>query len=555
MNLRSLFSRGPKWRNLSRAERCAVARNLGAQAVSMAYFGRGYEAVTSPFSEQRRPSVVETRGEDLVLSARDRARIVNMHRDMMRNSPTRVAQDQQIRVNVVGCEGGKLYAAFPSGYGGAARAVERYFNKSWGPHAEFTFRKSFNWLLKTQLTAQDSGGNVVLVFDDGILTGGDGTGRIRGFEGDEIADVPVDLMRRHYSERHRMSQGFVYDASGVFVGCYCSTSQRGRKVFDPSLGVLRLSLDPFAEGDANWTMLGDMRRFNQGRAVSPVTAAITCLVDLHETVASEAQAAKMNAQLVGQVLKDASLDDGQDEREREGAGFDDEADGVEVAREPFTARNLNAIGARFDEMPSGRRLELLDTKRPNANMQAYTEMLAGFVGGTRGLARVFSTLRAQTSYTAFRGEQVMTEPTFRERRKETEREVCDWAARCAIRRAVRLGLVRERLPEGWEGMLAWKWPRMLEVSEKDAQTALNQKLKNGVTSLHRELGPGEYDRLREERRREAADYAADGLVYPGSESVSGALAPATEGGAKDGDGPENGEDKEERSDGTEHDEV
>ena len=513
---------GPKWRNLTRAQRLGVARNLGATAVSLVNFGRGYEAVTSPFSEQRRSSCVETKGEDKVLNARDRARVVNMHRDMMRNSPTRVMQDQQLRVNVVGSVGGKMYASFPDGFEDAAGEVMDYFNHVWAPRAEFTYGKNFNWLLKTLLTAKDVNGNVLLVFDDGILTSGSGTGRIRGFEGDEIADVPDDLLKRHYGESCRQSQGFVYNGSGMFCGCYASTAQRGRSVLDPSLGILRLSRDPFSADDSNWVMLGDMRRFNQGRAVSPVTAAITCLVDLHETLASEAQAAKINSQLVGQILKDASVDDGYDGEDA--AGFDDDEGGGEPVVQEFSTREMNAIGARFDQMPKGLRLELLDTKRPNTNMPAYVEMLTGLVGGTRGLARVYSTLKAQTSYTAFRGEQVMTEPTFRELRKELEREVCDWAARCAIRRAVGLGLIRHALPDGWENMLAWTWPKMVEVSEKDAQSALNQKLKNGVTSLHRELGPGEYERLREERRKEAADYLADGLIYPGSESVSGAIA-------------------------------
>lgn len=540
------FSRdtGPKWRNLTRAQRLGVARNLGATAVSLVNFGRGYEAVTSPFSEQRRSSHVETKGEDKILNARDRARIVNMHRDMMRNSATRVMQDQQVRVNVVGSVGGKMYASFPAEYRDASDEVTNYVNHVWGPRAEYTYGLSLNWILKTALTAQDANGNVLLVFDDGVLTGGCGTGKVRGFEGDEIADVPADLFRAHYGPGFHQSQGFVYDASGMFVGCYASTSQRGRSVFDPKLGVLRLTRDPVSDDDANWVMLGDMRRFNQGRAVSPVTAAITCLVDLHETIASEAQAAKINSQLVGQILRDASDEDygGSD-----AAGFDDDEDGkVEV--QEFSTRELNAIGARFDEMPKGLRLELLDTKRPNTNMPAYVEMLTGLVGGTRGLARVYSTLKAQTSYTAFRGEQVMTEPTFRELRKDLERRVCDWAARCAIRRAVRLGIFSHALPDGWEHMLAWTWPKMVEVSEKDAQGALNMKLKNGVTSLHRELGPGEYERLREERRREAADYIADGLVYPGSESVSGTVVPGGQDGADenrdDGEGPESGKNDE-----------
>ena len=496
-------------------------------------FGRGYEAVTSPFTEQRRAAVVETNGEDKQLTPQQRNKLVNLGRDMMRNAPERVAQDQQLRVNTVGCEGGKLYASFPEGYGAAAEEVMHYFNKVWSIKAEFTFRKNFNWILKTALTAQDVGGNVVLVFDDGILTGGVGTGRVRGFEADEIAEIPQSEFEKRFPKGWTQSRGFIYNASGMFCGLFASTSQRGRAVFDPSAGFLTLRLDPFDdEATPNFILLGDMRRFNQGRAVSPLVSALTALVDLHETVASEAQAAKLNAQMVGQILESESAepDDG-------ASGFDDRAvaDATQAAPETvkFTTKELKAIGAHFDKMPYGLKIELLDTKRPNLNVIAYVEHVTGVIGATRGLARVYATLKAQTSYTAFRGEQAISEQSFREARKEMERTVCDPIARLVIARAARLGLIEAELPEHWEEMLAWTWPKMLEVNEKDAQSALKMKLENGVTSLTRELGPGEMERIIAERKREKQLFDDAGLIYPGTVTVSGEIAGNGGGGEDD----------------------
>jgi len=277
-----------------------------------------------------------------------------------------------------------------------------------------------------------------------------------------------------------------------------------------------------------------MRRFNQGRAVSPLVSALTALVDLHETVASEAQAAKLNAQMVGQILESETA-----EPELGGGGFDDRE--VEDATEAlpdtvkFTTKELKAIGAHFDKMPPGLKIELLDTKRPNLNIIAYVEHVTGVIGATRGLARVYSTLKAQTSYTAFRGEQAMSEQSFREARKDLERTVCDPIARLVIARAVRLGLIVEELPEHWEEMLAWTWPKMIEVNEKDAQSALKMKLENGITSLTRELGPGEMERILAERKREKQLFDDAGLIYPGTVTVSGEIA-----GNGDGDDNEDG---------------
>ena len=188
---------GISWDSLTAEQHNAVARKLGGGVLGLVNLARGYEAVTSPFTEQRRAAAVETKGEDRQLTPAQRNKLVNLGRDMMRNAPERVSQDQQLRVNIVGSVGGKLYASFPVEYKAAADAVMHYFNKVWAPRAEFTFRENFNWILKTALTAQDVGGNVVLVFDDGILTGGVGTGRVRGFEADEIAEIPqVEFEKR-----------------------------------------------------------------------------------------------------------------------------------------------------------------------------------------------------------------------------------------------------------------------------------------------------------------------------------------------------------------------
>jgi capsid protein len=269
-----------------------------------------------------------------------------------------------------------------------------------------------------------------------------------------------------------------------------------------------------------------MFRFNQGRAVSPLASALISLIDLHETVSNEALAAKFNAQLIAQIVHteaepdtpnpSAGAFDGNVGSPGEG-GKDDVV--VEVPKNEA----LKNIGLHAQEMPFGRKIELIDTKRPNPNMSGYVDFVTGLIGGARGLGRVYSTLKAQTSYTAFRGEQIMTWQSFRDMQKELEREVCDWAARCVIARAVRIGAIKSRLPEGWERMIAWTWPRMVEGSEKDAQDGISKKLANGLTSIRREMPPGEFERIMAERIEEKRLFDEAGLIYPGEESVSGSI--------------------------------
>ena len=509
-------------------------------------FALGYESVSPKHDKMRREAVVETKGEDKQLPAAKRMRITNLLRDMLRNSPAFVLQNRQMCINVVGSAGGKMYASFPKGYEEASEEVMHYFNRVWAPQAEFTFGKGFNWLLKTVLTTKDVCGNVILVFDDGILSGGNGSGRIRAFEGDEIANIS-DFDKR-FPKSWAQSQGFVYNALGQFAGAFVSTSQRGCGTFSADKGVLTLRRDPLSAKPCNWCCLGDMFRFNQGRAVSPLASALISLIDLHETVSNEALAAKYNAQLIAQIVHTAAEDSGTDPEPgafdgEAGAFGDAPAETVEAVAIPKNEA-LKNIGLHVQEMPPDRKLELIDTKRPNPNMANYVDFVTGLIGGTRGLGRVYSTLKAQTSYTAFRGEQIMTWQSFRDMQKELERDVCDWAARLAIARAVRTGEIKSALPDGWERMIAWVWPKMIEVSEKDAQSALQLKLQNGVTSLKRELGPGEYEKVMEERKAEKKDFDEAGLIYPGETSVSGALKPGADNNdSADGNGADGDETK------------
>ena len=481
-----------------------------ARPVKGVRLARGYEAVESDYDKMRRAATIETKGEDGQLNAYKRLKLTALLRDMMRNSPAFVMQNRQLCVNVVGSVGGKMHAAFPEEYADAAREVQDWFNKVWAPEAEFTYGKNFNWILKTILTTRDICGNVVLVFDDGILSGGSGTGKLRAFEGDEIADV--EPFSGYFPKGYEQSQGLVYDNLGRFAGAFVSTSQRGRAQFSASDGVIVLRRQT-----GNWIALGDMFRFNQGRAVSPLASALVSIIDLHETVSNEALAAKFNAKLVGQILHTSADDDANADL----SPFDDEQTNDTNAPKVADMTSLRANGIAYQDMPDGLKMELFDTKRPNQNMPDFFDFLAGLIGGSRGLARVYSTLKAQTSYTAFRGEQIMTWQSFRDMQKELERDVCDWVARCAISRAVRLGLIRSALPDGWQRMIRWVWPQMVEVSALDAARALEQELRNGTKTLHDVLEPGTYEAVQARRAQEAKDCREMGLIYPPSMTVSG----------------------------------
>ena len=247
-----------KFRDLKRDQQLNVARLIAGTAralVRLAHGGGGYEAVEAPTSKQRKPAFVELTGEDGILSASKRGKLTDLSRQAMRNGPERRAIDQQRRVNIVGTLGGKLTCNFPGG-----EACAKWFNSTWAPHAGFVNDTHFNNILKLVVQAIDTDGDCVLVFDDGFITGGLGTGRVRAFETDEIASLDEKDFKALVGAGHTQSQGVVFDPLGAFCGVIVSTSQRGRQTFTAKDGAAwYLRRDPFALVDrlpavARWTV-------------------------------------------------------------------------------------------------------------------------------------------------------------------------------------------------------------------------------------------------------------------------------------------------------------
>jgi hypothetical protein len=121
-------------------------------------------------------------------------------------------------------------------------------------------------------------------------------------------------------------------------------------------------------------------------------------------------------------------------------------------------------------------------------MAGFIDAVHGYSGAAMGMARAYTNLRADSSYTSFRGDMIMTWVTFRWLQKHLERGICDWVAIRVLRWAQRKKKIAT-LPSGWERTLSWTWPRMPEVDELDAQQAIAWALKNGTVDWSYLLGP------------------------------------------------------------------
>lgn len=533
--------------------RRAVATRIVSQMRRAGFFARGkYNLVSGRDRDLRTQLAAETGGEETALTANERNRLLAFARDMARNSETFSAVLKQFELNCIGTCGGKAFVDFPDEYRAAALALREGF-AAWTRNCDFFDGEDFQTVLRLALRTKILGGDVVLAFDDGLAVD---SGKIMAFEPDEIANIPAADFAAAYPNGYTQTQGVIRDAFGRFVGVFVSRSQRGRDVFSMTDGAGRRAvwaLHKLPEDDwldSTFVVYRGSGRFRQGRGTSDVWPALAGICDLEDVTKYEVQAAKKNSQTLAQVLRpERNSVDG-----LANAGLANEVNATDINLDSPNAEadlmaaieeaqkdlgdgdlSLDAIdgaGAIYDLLPPGYRMELLDTKHPNANMPEFIRWLAGRAAWTRGVGSVYATGKADSSYTAFRGEQVMSWPAFEDEQHHLEKSICDWAFRRWYNWALRRGeLPALALPTDWTRRVRWTWPKMREVNQVDEQNAAVAKLRNLTGSYAEMLGPDWQERLAH-IGEELAFCAAHKIPHPALQSVNGSMIETGDGGAE-----------------------
>lgn len=499
-----------------------------------------YDVTASPTNQaggrKRRQARIETGGEEQILPPRQRLQALNLVRDAVRNMPQARGLAKTMRVNVVGSYGKLRFNAT----GAFFDAAQTWFNSVWSRAVDFLDGTSWRECLQLVVYAIAHEGDFVAVFDDGVLSGRPGgTGRLVFFETDQICNLTESDFAPFKAAGLTQASGVVCDRYGRQVAVICT---RHRGVTETARkDAMILTRDPDAPQDAvNWVHVRRKFRLRQGRGVGDAVTAMQTMHDSHEILGYELQTTKLAASRYATVYeKDSSESD-------EPAGFADlaaAADEVPSTAAPaeLTADEADQVaadalerytGGNVDYMQAGDKVEFDPANRPNNNLAPFLDYTCDVSGAAHGMAHAFARMRADTSYTAFRGDMCMTWMTFTDFQQFLEDSFSDWGAIRAIRWGMARGYITVPAPAGWEASIAWQYPKMPAVDEQKEQAATAQKLKNGL-ALYRELiGPHwreHFKQLGEEIRQARAD----GIPLSLLETVAGAPAGAPAAAAND----------------------
>lgn len=486
--------------------------------------GPKYRVVQGPDESQRERGVVERCGEDGVLDAYARGRILDLTRNAVRNSSTMAAILRTFDLQVCGTKGGKAIFAFDDDHADVSRALLDRFS-SWTRNADFFDGLSFNQVLKILLKTALVGGDCVLLFDDGLV---EDSGRLVLFEPDEIGSTTDEAIAAHYGPGATCSQGKVYSPNGRWIGTVVSRSCRGESVFDPAKCYF-LRRDPdAAKLDSPWIQPSNVWRIAQGRGVTPASPALGTILDLEELCGYELAAAKKNAQTFAWITSDREEQEPPQPPSAFGGNLEDLSDAeidelaaaeAEPQEQVVNLHHARAAGVVTEALPPGYRSELIDTKHPNERLQDFVKWLAGRSTAVFGLSEQYATM--QPAGADFRAQQLLTQPAFAEAQKWLE-GVCDWVLYRFVRREIRRGELNENdLPANWLRHVSWSWPALDELDESSHQAAFSSKLKNLTGSLRDELGSDWKEKL-VQYKSELEFCRTNGIPHPGLETACGA---------------------------------
>lgn len=527
--IKSAFTKKKNWEELSDEQRINFTKNVMKSIRALS--GARYKVVTGTDEWQRDKGVAETKNEDEILDSRKRGKLLDLSRNAFRNNPTFVTILKQFDLNAIGTNGGKAIITFKNEDFG--KKVLREFS-NWTRNADFFDGLSLNTLLKLVLKTQLIGGDLILLFDDGLISD---SGKILLYEPDEIGDTDEKEIEKRYGKGSKQSLGRVYNSYGQFIGAIVSRSQRGSDKFD-SKSCYFLKKDPNSTTfNDYWLMPRNVFRISQGRGISPTTSSLGNIIDLQDYVAYEIAAAKKNAQTLATVSETK-----EEEKVQPPSAFDEDTDFSnmsdeqieqavkaemeEVPNKTVTLDRIKAAGCIYQVLPEGYKFDLLDTKHPNTNSAEWVKWLAAYSAAPFGLTSCYATLKCDSSYTAFRGEQLMAQPTFEEAQKALE-QICDWILYRWSQWAVKKGIIQNLFEDDWVlDSVEWEWPILKDVDRVKEQQAIALQLKNNTGSYKEVYGSNWKEQLKQ--IAEEKEYMNSiGLVHPSEVTVSGAIVETT----------------------------
>ena len=485
-------------------------------------FNRGRYQIVDGSQYMIQPSSVDNRTEDEVLDSSKRAKLLDLTRNLVRNSSLFNTILGQMTTNVVSTVGGKVVLNMPNEH--INDVLKRNFFQ-YTRNVDFYGQSNLNTFLKRILREYIIGGDCVLLFDDKLV---EDSGKILFFEANEIVDVPLEEVQKRYGKNASISNGKVYSENGRHIGTVVSKSQRGKTEADPKACYF-LKKDPNASSLENgWFHFSC--NWREGRGVSQAASAIATIHQLEDLVQSELMASRRNSQIFCWLTSEKRTEEQLPSAFEDNTDFESMSDeeieqaaqheASEVQTISFNKARENSVV--YEALPEGITAQQLQMNHPNSNVEVMVDWLANRVAASLGMSKVFATGNPEDGN--WRANQLFAYPTILEFQKQLE-QVCDWLFFRYVQWLVGKGEIEYFYPSQME-YVSWQWKGIDDLNPVEHQTGLRMALENNTTTYAEILG----NNWKEKMRQVAYEHKwmnDNGLTHPSDKLLSGGQTEAS----------------------------
>lgn len=461
----------------------------------------------------------------------DRLQGIAIGRDLQENTANAKSMIKQFRLNVAG----SIKAQFNSSDAEFNQQASFYFNSIYSKNCSFIDQTHLVKLAQNLVACLIREGDCLVIFDDFI----EDTGKLKFFESDQLVSVDksdweskrpswcndsVPMSKQSWTGRKRyedkayeQSAGIITDKWGRVQG-YVVSSKRG-------LTVAKIEDCMIIPADSA-TLFKSTERMNQYRGISELLTTAPLFADIYEMRAKELASAKLSASWGG-VIKSVGNEKALDDLLNDSKSLDELIAGEinEPAKRNYGTLDALA-GGNITYLDSDDEFKPLDLDRPNLNTETFYATVNASAGSSLGLAGAYSNLTATNSYTAFRGDMILSWVTFEDLQKQLERDFLDWLVNKACKWAIDKGLLQEPTDALWNYKVCWKLPKMKQIDPVKTATANKINLKCGLTDYSELLGADWREKL--DSLGEQIEYAKErGIPLDLLETISGAIIPET----------------------------
>lgn len=476
----------------------------------------------------------------------DRMYAITLGRDMRRNQARYVSLEKTIARMTAGTVRCQLNTPDDAWN----KAAEDYFNRVFARDCLMQIpRQDLSELCRQLVSSMLREGDVLVVFDSpGVAVG---SNRLLVFEADQLIHMDEGDFAALYPGC-RQECGVILNEYGCTVGYIVSVlklddQQRYRPNTLTSLPASKCLV--FGTDDA--VLLASRYRPGQVRGVPEMLPVSICLDDADEMVKSELLTSKMGSKNYATVYESEATQTARTDSEltaaieaMEKAGNVDPETGhlidpdaapsvaaEAVADRPHYASIDSTDSAIVTYMQGKDRLDIQTPTRPNLHVDEFYRSRNNDAAASMGLSRGYSELAVTNSYTAHRGESLMTWESVYERQRHLAHSLLDWLADKVITRGIELGAVpvpssASGAADNWRHLVSWELPTMPAIDERRAVDAQVTALKAGLVTYRDLLGSDWKQKLAESGREVDFIRALD-LPLSIMETVSGAPAGET----------------------------